>query len=357
MKTVAHFPDIYQLAANPYWLILRTALEQERIRIHATRHQVFGRRWLWRNRHTVQVLHFHYVQRFYGYEGTQARLRWVLRFASNLLLARFLGYRTVYTVHNAAPTYSLQPAWVDHLGHWAAVNLASSVIVHCNAARQIVKERFGRRKHVYTVFHPHFIGQYANDIEQSRARVSLGIAVDSLVFSFIGGIRPNKGIENLIAAFRQLEGTNLRLIIAGEPWPPEEYVHTLVAAASRDQRILLHPRFIPDEELQTYLNAADAVVLPFARILTSSSAVLAMSFARPLIVPATGCLPELITAGEGILYDPTVSSGLLDALMQCQKLGPTALHELGQRAQSSIRRFTGQLMAETTLSAYRANTR
>lgn len=350
--TVAHFPDIDRLAENPYWTILRTALEQEGVQNRSSRSEVFGRRWLWRNRRLIQVLHFHYVQKFYAFEGTQARLRWVLRFASNLLLARLLGYRTVFTLHNATPTYPLQPEWVDHVAHWVAVNLTDSVIVHCDAASQLLKEKFGRTQKVYLVPHPHFIGHYPNDIAQTDARIALGIEPDSLMFVFIGGIRPNKGLENLIAAFKQLTGEDMRLVIAGKSWPPEEYIQMLEASTKQDSRIVFHKRFIPDEDLQIYFNAADVVVLPFARILTSSSVILAMSFARPIVAPALGCLPELITKDIGILYDQSSPSGLLQALTRCRELRPE-LHQMGVQAQATAQKFTGQSMAEMTLRAYR----
>ena len=114
--TVASFPGLEELAANPYWSILHRALSDAGINFVPETSQ-FGRRWLWANRKVVNVLHFHYIQQFYAYEGTHARLRWVLRFARNLLLARIWGYRTVFTLHNLSPTYPLHPGWVDYLGH------------------------------------------------------------------------------------------------------------------------------------------------------------------------------------------------------------------------------------------------
>lgn len=346
---VVFFPEASD--ANPYWKIAAASIEAVGGKVAGVGSLPFGRRWLMRNRGSIQVLHFHYVQQFYAYEGTQARLRWVLRFASNLLLARFLGYRTVFTLHNATPTYPLEPGWVDYLGHWVAANLTHSVIVHCEAARRLLKEKFGRRRHVYIVSHPHYMDQYENTISPSAARAALGIATDHLVFAFIGGIRPNKGIEHLIAAFQQLDGENLNLVIAGKPWPPQTYIQALEQSAAEDPRILLYERFIPNEELQVYFNAADVLVLPFERILTSGSAILAMGFARPVVAPAMGCLPELITPDTGILYDAAAPAGLLDALRRCQEMG-VSLREMGRRAQKRVSEFTGELMAEQTLCAY-----
>lgn len=347
---VVFFPEFS--GVNPYWTILASSLADLGVKVVGIGSIPFGRRWLWRNRHSVQILHFHYVQQFYAYEMTQARLRWVLRFASNLLLARLLGYKTVFTLHNATPTYPLQPERVDYLGHWFAANLTNGVIVHCEAARSLLQEKFGRCRQVFSVSHPNFIGQYPNAVTRSASREFLGQKSEDLVFAFIGGIRPNKGLEKLIAAFKQLEGAGISLIIAGKPWPPETYTEALEKAVMEDPRIILHKCFIPEDEFQIYFNAADVVVLPFERILTSSSVVLAMSFACPVIAPAMGCLPELITEDVGILYDSTSEMGLLQALNQCEEMR-SELGRMGKRAQAAVANLTGKLMAEQTLIAYR----
>ncbi len=60
---------------------------------------------------------------------------------------------------------------------------------------------------------------------------------------------------------------------------------------------------IPDDQMQVYLRAADAVVLPYRDVLSSGSAILAMTFGQPVIAPAIGCLPESLGSEGTILYD------------------------------------------------------
>ena len=346
---VAVFPSIDRLEANPYWSILRSQLGDLGVGFTSDVSQ-FGRRWLWANRSSIDVLHFHYIQGFYAYEGSGARLRWVLRFARNLLLARAWGYRTVFTLHNLSPTYPLHPTWVDHWGHWVAANLTDSVIVHCNFARRMLAERFGRRKSVYLVLHPHFIGIYPNEVSREEARNRLGFSQEQMVFTFFGGIRPNKGIEGLLDAFSRLPGRDLRLLVVGKPWFPPEYVVGLKEGAQKDNRVRILAEFVPADQVQIYLNASDVVVLPFASILTSSSTVLALSFGRPVIVPAMGCLPELVTEGVGLLYDPKDPDSLAHTLQECAQVD---LQDMGRHALERVREFSWREMAEQTLAAYR----
>jgi glycosyltransferase involved in cell wall biosynthesis len=346
---VVFFPSHRELAENPYWTILRSSLEGLGVCFDASTSFYLSRHWLWGNRQRVHVLHFHYIQQFYAYEVTRARLRWVLRFARNLLLARLWGYRTVFTLHNLTPTYPLGPAWVDYLGHWVAANLTDCVVVHCAFARKALARRFGRRRNVHLVPHPHYIGVYPNAITSEEARAQLGLLAEHRVYLFFGGIRPNKGIEALITAFRQLSGQELRLVVVGKPWPPPEHVLRLKELATRDKRVQLLPQFVPDDEVQLYMNAADVVVLPFASILTSGSVILAMSFARPVVVPSTGCLPELVTRDVGFLYRAGTPGSLLSILQRCTEVD---LQSMGRSALQKVQSFDWETVGSQTLAAY-----
>ena len=57
------------------------------------------------------------------------------------------------------------------------------------------------------------------------------------------------------------------------------------------------------------------MVLPFSDVLTSGSAILALSLGRPVIAPALGCLPELISDRFGLNFDADSPEGLRDAMI------------------------------------------
>lgn len=345
---VRFFPDIEGLVANPYWSILRSSLEARNIRVSSDK-TMFGGRWLKNNSSAFDVLHFHYIQGFYGYEREFARLRWVLRFARNLVIARNLGYRTVFTLHNLRPTYGLKPGWVDYLGHWVAANLTNSVIVHCEYARSKLAERYKRKKHVYNVAHPHLIGIYEDTISRTEARKRLGMQNGHRIFLFFGGIRPNKGLDQLISAFREIADDDARLIIAGKPWPPDSYLARIRDLAAPDTRITIDAHLIADDQVQVYFRAADIVVLPFKRILTSSSTILALSFGRPVIVPDIGCLTELVGNEVGIRYDAEDASALARALQLSVNMD---LEKMGINAQKSVEASSWDAFAAETEAAY-----
>lgn len=314
---IASYPDLGKLKANPYWGILEDDIQHQGY--SNVTEASFQLSWLWANRKKIQILHFHYVQPFYEYELHYARFRWVLRFGRNLILAKILGYKCVFTLHDLTPTFPLKPEWVNMLGYKIIIRLADRVIVHCETARDLLARHYRRRKNVIIVHHPSFDGVYPNDISKPDARTNLGLSEENLVFTFFGGIRQNKGLEALIHAFMRLEDPNLRLIIAGAPFPPDEYIQKLKILGRNDNRVRLFLEHISDQDVQIYLNAADVVVLPFSRILTSSSTMLALTFGKPVIIPQMGCLPELVGSESGWLYSPDDVDGLNHALQSAMQ--------------------------------------
>jgi beta-1,4-mannosyltransferase len=354
MPRVAFFPSFADLvtAVNPYWSLLGEALTTRGIQVLTDNPRTLDLHWLWARRHEVQILHVHYFQAHYAYEWTKARLRWVLRFARNLSAARLLGYRVVWTVHNESPSLPLRPKWVEDLAHLAMARLASTVIVHCQYARRLVAERYGRKRGVYVVLHPNFIGLYPGGATRAEARGRLALPGEASVFLCFGQLRPNKGVENLLRAFAALPGDRLRLLIAGDPGPDAGYVERLRELVTEDERVLFRPEWVPAEQVRLYYAAADVVVAPFTRVLTSSSVMEAMSFGKPVIAPAMGCLPELVSPVSGWLYDAENPQGLLQAM----RVALTSdLAAAGLRATDMAKMFTWEDAAQRTLQAYDLN--
>ena len=135
---------------------------------------------------------------------------------------------------------------------------------------------------------------------------------------FLGLIRPYKGIEDLIDTFLKISNTNTRLLIAGRVFGIINYESKLKELTKGNCRIKLFLDFIPDEDIQVFLNACDVFVLPYKDITTSGAAYLALSFGRPLIAPLIASFPEVITASSGILYNATKPDGLVTALTEAR---------------------------------------
>ena len=169
-----------------------------------------------------------------------------------------------------------------------------------------------------SVPHGNYIRYYSNNVSKSKARERLCLNNDNFVYLFLGLIRPYKGIEDLIDTFLKISNTNTRLLIAGRVFGIINYESKLKELTKNNCRIKLFLDFIPDEDIQVFLNACDVFVLPYKDITTSGAAYLALSFGRPLIAPLIASFPEVITASSGILYNATKPAGLVTALTEAR---------------------------------------
>jgi glycosyltransferase involved in cell wall biosynthesis len=164
--------------------------------------------------------------------------------------------------------------------------------------------------------HGHYRDIYPMTTTRSDARKALAIPEDCFVFVNVGLVRPYKNIPRLIDTFSQLSGED-RLVIAGECFDPG-LEGKVSALAAKDRRIVYHSKRVNEKEMQVYYRAADLAVLPFKSILNSGSALLALSFDVPVLVPALGSMPELRTQ-VGSDWVTTYSGELTPAVLQTAK--------------------------------------
>ncbi|MDA0747144.1 MAG: glycosyltransferase [bacterium] len=301
--------------SNPYGALLAQAMEKLGVELVSGYAEDLNEAWLEENRGRVDVLHLHWPHYLYTKPDLNDTIARCTELIGHLSRARMLGYKVVWTVHNLYPHESVNRD-LDRLARLALVSLASSLIVHCDYARRCVREQFYREEGVFTVPHGHFMDAYPNTVSRADARGRLGLSEAQFVYLFFGNIRPYKGVERLIDTFCDLPGEDLALVMAVKDTSPYS-IELIGRARAADPRIrVFTEQFFPVEDFQVYLNAADVVVLPFVDILTSGSAVTAMSFGRPVIVPEIGCLPELVDETLGILYDAKAPGALAEAMVE-----------------------------------------
>jgi glycosyltransferase involved in cell wall biosynthesis len=212
---------------------------------------------------------------------------------------------------------------------------ADAVIVHCESGRRDLLERFPRGGRTYTIPIGSYSGVYPRTTTRDAARTRFGYGPEHFVFLVLGNIAPYKGLERFLSAFRDGADETDRALIAGNVLDPA-LAERLRVASARDPRVRLDARFIPDDEMQGYLLAADAYVAPFEEVLTSSSVILGLSWGLPVVAPALGCLPELVPTDAGILYVPGDPNGLSSSLHEIKRRSPEALRAAAFRVSESL---------------------
>ena len=133
---------------------------------------------------------------------------------------------------------------------------------------------------------------------------------------FAGLIRPYKGVESLIGAFRQTTWPSATLRIVGKPTP--ELETEISSAASVDPRITFKFGYVPDQEFVAELSRAEVVCLPYDNIHNSGALLAALSLDRPTLVrdtPTTRALAEEVGPGWVHLFTDELTSTDLDRVL------------------------------------------
>jgi glycosyltransferase involved in cell wall biosynthesis len=229
-----------------------------------------------------------------------------------MLYYRFLGKRIVLTVHNVnTGGRDSQDTPLNRLTLRIQYRLTDHLFVHTEKMKLELIEEFGVQGSRITVI-PFGINNAVPKTRLTRAdaKQRLGIHDSEKTILFFGRITPYKGLEYLVAAFREVltHSKDYRLIIAGRPDNCERYWRAIRKAIQKDVhrgRVLLRSAFIPDDETEVYLKAADVLVLPYTYIFQSGVLFLGYSFGLPMIATDVGSLRDGIVEGRtGFLCRP-----------------------------------------------------
>jgi beta-1,4-mannosyltransferase len=311
---VLAWPGLGARQVNPYTWLLYRHLSSLGVRVE----EFTVQRAL---RGGYDVLHAHWPEKALPAGPWMVRAAGAGTGLAILAAAHAHGARIVWTAHNAHPHESPDPRLEGWF--WSAFVRQVDAVIHLSEAGQhAVEARYpalATLPHAI-VPHGHYRGAYPDTISRDDARAALAIPDGARVVTYLGLVRTYKNVPHLVRSIRALpsEAGEVVLLVAGAPHPPtlEEEVRR---ASGGDPRVRLFLEHIPDELVQRYLRAADLVVLPFKDLTHSGSALLALSFDRPLLVPAVGAMAEVqaLVGGDWMCtYQGELTPNLLARALQ-----------------------------------------
>ncbi|MEB3282714.1 MAG: glycosyltransferase [Lyngbya sp.] len=288
MKVIA-WPAFKTKYKNPYNWLLYTQMSQQGAEVTEFSFQKILQQ-------KYDIFHLHWpvetIVRHPNVLVAWSRARLMLTFID---WVRYRGTRIIWTIHDQKPHLLLHPKLAD----WFESELIKRVdgyINLCQSSQDLTSKSFPLLQNCPNTIipHGHYREVYPNKMSKTQARESLKIPENHRTLIFLGYIDRYKNVPKLIQVFRELQPQNWTLVVAGKP-EISELAQDVTEAAANVPNIQLHLKFIPDEQVQIYLKAADLVVLPFQKILNSGSAILALSFDSPVLLPNQGALNELQT--------------------------------------------------------------
>ncbi|MBQ5618826.1 MAG: glycosyltransferase [Alistipes sp.] len=165
------------------------------------------------------------------------------------------------------------------------------------------------------LFSPHpMFENFGKAVERDEACSRIGIDPAQRYTLFFGLIRDYKGLDMLLKAWAKWMPDGRKLLIVGEFYASREKYIALIEELGLRDRVVLHDRFIADEDVKYYFSAADALVLPYRTATQSGVTQIAYNFSLPMIVTRVGGLPEIVPDGRVGLVCEADAESIKEAL-------------------------------------------
>jgi len=298
------------------------------------------------------IIHLHWQSSFLNVDGSRFKtIVKSLLFIAQIWIVKRIGVKFVWTVHNLK-RHEETFRDLESLFTRILAKLTNQIIVHCQSANNIVQRQCGHKikNKIAVIPHGHFLNYYENRITRENARNKLNIDGSKLTFLFLGELRYYKGILDLVDAFKLLKNPNSQLLIAGRPHNMK-IRNEIIQKTCQSNNITTHLVFVPEKEIQTYINACDVMVFPYRDIFTSGGIFLALSFGKPIVAPGLGCLVDTLKDTPNFLYDARSQNGLLETLKTVID-SKDDIDKIGQHNLNLTNRFGWKDIAQKTLHAY-----
>ncbi len=174
-----------------------------------------------------------------------------------LWIPKLFGKRCIATVHGLDHQRQKWGSFASKFilfGEKTAVRFADEIIVLSRNVQEYFKKTYGRD----TVYIPNGVSRPVT-LNPDLISRKYGLSKDEY-FMFLGRLVPEKGVEYLIKAFKELD-TELKLVIAGSGSDTDKYVERLKKLARDDDRIIFSG-FVQGRELAELYSNAYTYVLP-----------------------------------------------------------------------------------------------
>jgi len=230
----------------------------------------------------------------------------------------------------------------------AAFGRMDAVVAHSEHGAGRLRDEVGLDARRVRVI-PHGAFDYLTRLPEEKPLPAELEGAEGPVILCFGLIRPYKGIEVLLEAFKQVRGAELWIV--GNPRMDVAPLRLLAEAAPG--RVRFVTRFVDEAEIPAIFRRADVLALPYLDAEQSGVLYTGLAFARPMVLSAVGGFPEVAAAGAGRLVPPGDAAALGAALAQLagDEGARAELAEAARRAAAGP--FSWEESARLTLDLYR----
>ena len=234
----------------------------------------------------------------------------------NLLFVKILFGKVVLTVHDVSSfSNSSNSPIIGKLIY----QLTDLIITHNEFSKsEILNVNSNLSSCISIVPHGNYTSFINIQFDKEKSKEQLGIPNNRRILLFFGMIKKVKGLEILLFSLKDVIKRNpdVLLVIAGKPWEDDFSTYQkIIDENNLSEYILLHTKFIPQQDVGHYYCASDLIVLPYKKNYQSGVLMMALSYKRPALVSNLPSLKEIISDNEtGFLFKTENVSDLTSKL-------------------------------------------
>jgi glycosyltransferase involved in cell wall biosynthesis len=170
-------------------------------------------------------------------------------------------------------------------------------------------------------------------------------AVEGPVVLCFGVVRPYKGVDVLVDAFRSVEGAELWVV--GRP------LGVTLDALRAPASVRFVPRYVSDAELPSFFRRADLLVLPHRTVDVSGVLFAGLAFGKAMVLTDVGGFRELVEEHGAGRRVPPGDPGALAETITALLADPGERDRLAERARAAAAGpYSWDSIAERTLAVY-----
>lgn len=207
---------------------------------------------------------------------------WAIPFAYICSRLSKLNHRPIYIIHNVLPH---EEKIIDRYLARLALRPAQTYIAQTERQRERLLDLLPGAQVSICAF-PNYIPFMNCSRTKAESRKLLNLPEGKIILLFFGLVRPYKGLKLLLKALGLLrnDGINCNLVIAGEFWQDFEEYQQIIKRLGLSEQVFIDNRYIPNEIVPDYFNAADALVAPYLDGTQSAVVAVGFGYGIPMII-------------------------------------------------------------------------
>lgn len=225
-----------------------------------------------------------------------------------IAMAKLFGLTAIGTVHDVNSFDKKSSIIIEQICY----KLLNGIIVHNKTSCDILQRKQTVNKNISIIPHGNYL-PFISPVDGKRETSG------PFTILFFGQIKKVKGVDVLLRSIYNVKkrGHTVKLIIAGRAWKDDlsEYLN-LINSLDLGDIVETDFRYIPDEEVASFYDRSDLVVLPYKEIYQSGVLLLAMSYGKPVLCSDLPAFREIVEHGEtGYLFRSEDSDDLASQII------------------------------------------